>query len=189
MLEMTLSLSVHAAVARFGSLGIAEASRPGEARSRPVPTSKEATIHTRPPERCPVTVPEQTHGHPSSPRIISSIHPPSTSELGLGLRLLQDGLHLGRLHDFALDLQLPTHEEPLGVRLAGHQLAEVGVGQREGDCVEDGVLSASTGRKKRKETEEKRKELSPHPVEFGGPGGLLTIRLGPEALANRALLL
>ena len=55
-------------------------------------------------------------------------------QLGLGtLGLLQDRLHLGRLHDVALDLQLAAHEQALGVGLSGHELCEVGVGEVEGD--------------------------------------------------------
>lgn len=54
-------------------------------------------------------------------------------ELGLGLGLLQDGLHLGGLHDVALDLELAGHEQALGVGLADDEVGEVGVGEREGD--------------------------------------------------------
>jgi hypothetical protein len=57
----------------------------------------------------------------------------SNLELGLGLGLLENGLHLRRLHDVALDLELTAHEEPLGVGLAGDELAEVVVGKDEGD--------------------------------------------------------
>lgn len=31
-------------------------------------------------------------------------------QLGLGLRLLEDGVQLGGLHDIALDLELARHE-------------------------------------------------------------------------------
>lgn len=55
-------------------------------------------------------------------------------QLGLALGLLEDGLHLGGLHDIALDLELARHEEALSVGLAGDEAGEVGVGQREGDC-------------------------------------------------------
>ena len=54
-------------------------------------------------------------------------------ELGLGLRLLEDGVELGGLHDVALDLELARHEEALGVGLAGDEVAEVGVREGEGD--------------------------------------------------------
>lgn len=48
-----------------------------------------------------------------------------SSQLGLGLSLLQDRVQLGRLHDVARNLQLARHEETLGVGLAGDELAEV----------------------------------------------------------------
>lgn len=54
-------------------------------------------------------------------------------QLGLGLGLLEDGLHLGSLHDVALDLELAGHEEALGLSLAGDELAKVFVGERQGD--------------------------------------------------------
>ena len=54
-------------------------------------------------------------------------------QFGLGLRLLQNGFHLGRLHDVALDLELPRHEKPLRVGLARDQLAEILVRERKGD--------------------------------------------------------
>ena len=57
----------------------------------------------------------------------------SNLELGLGLGLLENGLHPRRLHDVALDLELTAHEEPLGVGLAGDELAKVVVGKDEGD--------------------------------------------------------
>lgn len=55
-------------------------------------------------------------------------------KLGLGLRLLEYGLHLGSLHDIALDLQLAAHEQLLCVRLAGNELGEVEVREDECDC-------------------------------------------------------
>lgn len=45
----------------------------------------------------------------------------------------EDWLELGGLHDISLDLQLAAHEESLCVGLAGNELAEVLVGEREGD--------------------------------------------------------
>lgn len=56
---------------------------------------------------------------------------PHPLQLGLGLRLLQDGVQLGRLHDVSLDLELPGHEQPLCVALAGDKIAKVGVGELE----------------------------------------------------------
>jgi hypothetical protein len=61
--------------------------------------------------------------------LVSDAH----SQLGLALGLLHDGLHLGRLHDVALELELSGHEELLGVGLAGDELGKVGVGEGEGD--------------------------------------------------------
>jgi len=57
----------------------------------------------------------------------------SNLQLGTTLSLLQDRLHLGRLHDVALNLQLATHEETLGVGLSGDELGEVLVRQVESD--------------------------------------------------------
>lgn len=54
-------------------------------------------------------------------------------QLGLGLSLLQDRLHLVGLHDIALDLELAGHEEALSVGLAGGELTKVLVGEGEGD--------------------------------------------------------
>lgn len=55
-------------------------------------------------------------------------------QLGLGaLGLLQNRLHLSRLHDVALDLQLAAHEQTLGVGLSSNKLGEVGIGEVEGD--------------------------------------------------------
>jgi hypothetical protein len=80
------------------------------------------------------------HGSPPAP--VSSTHTyrvsfiisiSSRSQLGLGLGLLQDGLHLGGLHDVALDLELAGHEQALGVGLAADETGEVGIGQGEGD--------------------------------------------------------
>ena len=39
-----------------------------------------------------------------------SIVLPNSLQLGLGLSLLEDGLHLGCLHHVALDLELARHE-------------------------------------------------------------------------------
>lgn len=57
----------------------------------------------------------------------------SSLQLGLALGLLEDGLHLGGLHNVALDLKLATHEQALGVGLAADQGAEVLVGEIERD--------------------------------------------------------
>lgn len=54
-------------------------------------------------------------------------------ELGLVLSLLQDGLHLHSLHHVAADLELASHEEALGVLLAGDEGTEVRLGKLEGD--------------------------------------------------------
>ena len=54
-------------------------------------------------------------------------------KLSLALGLLEDRLHLGSLHDVALDLELAAHEQTLGVGLAFHQALEVGVGEVQGD--------------------------------------------------------
>lgn len=54
-------------------------------------------------------------------------------QLGLRLGLLQDRLHLGRLHDVPPDLQLASHEESLGVGLARDEVGEVFIGEEEGD--------------------------------------------------------
>lgn len=61
-------------------------------------------------------------------------------QLGLGLGLLEDGLHLGSLHDVALDLELAAHEETLGVGLAGDEGTEVLIRKVEGDCIEQKLL-------------------------------------------------
>lgn len=66
---------------------------------------------------------------------------PQFLQLGLGLRLLQDGVQLGRLHDVALDLELPGHEQPLCIALARDQVTKVGVGERKRYC-DFRVLSA-----------------------------------------------
>ena len=55
-------------------------------------------------------------------------------QLGLALSLLEDRLHLGRLHDVALDLELAAHEQTLSVGLASHKGGEVCVREGEGDC-------------------------------------------------------
>ncbi|BAE57629.1 unnamed protein product [Aspergillus oryzae RIB40] len=55
--------------------------------------------------------------------------------LGLALGLLQDGLHLGRLHNVTLDLELASHEESLGVGLAADQGSEVRVGEGQSHCL------------------------------------------------------
>ena len=54
-------------------------------------------------------------------------------KLSLALGLLKDRLHLGSLHDVALDLELAAHEQTLGVGLAGNQALEVAVGEVQGD--------------------------------------------------------
>ena len=59
-------------------------------------------------------------------------------QLGFGLGLLEDGLHLSGLHHVALDLQLSSHEEALGVGLAGDETAEVGVREAESDYAHSG---------------------------------------------------
>lgn len=55
-------------------------------------------------------------------------------ELGLILHLLEDGLHLSRLHNIALDLQLPTHKQLLRIRFSLDQLSKIGIAQRHCDC-------------------------------------------------------
>lgn len=64
---------------------------------------------------------------------ISQIEGYLSLQLGLALGLLEDGLHLGGLHDVALDLELATHEQTLSVGLAGDEGLEVLVGEGEGD--------------------------------------------------------
>lgn len=56
-------------------------------------------------------------------------------QLSLGLRLLEDRLQLGGLHDVALDLHLAAHEHLLGIRLASDEVTEVLVGEDERDYV------------------------------------------------------
>jgi hypothetical protein len=56
-----------------------------------------------------------------------------SSQLGLALGLLKNGLHLGCLHNVALDLELTAHEQALGVGLAGDKLSEIGIGERQGN--------------------------------------------------------
>lgn len=63
-------------------------------------------------------------------------------QLSLGLSLLEDRLHLGGLHDVALDLELARHEEALGVGLAGAQVGKVLVGQDESDV---GLVAEALG--------------------------------------------
>lgn len=62
--------------------------------------------------------------------------PPSwvNLQLGIVLGLLEDGLHLGRLHNIALDLELAGHEKALSVGLAGHEVSKIGVGKTKSDC-------------------------------------------------------
>lgn len=55
-------------------------------------------------------------------------------QLGLGLSLLEDRLHLGGLHNITLDLELAAHEEALSVGLARDELAKVGFGKRQDNC-------------------------------------------------------
>jgi hypothetical protein len=92
-------------------------------------------VPTPPPVGCTIL-----HSNPPAPvssthRVLFIILVSSRSQLGLGLGLLQDGLHLGSLHDVALDLELAGHEQALGVGLAADEAGEVGIGQGEGDCV------------------------------------------------------
>ena len=49
----------------------------------------------------------------------------SDLKLRLVLHLLEDRLHLSRLHNIALDLQLARYEELLRVLLSSHQLRKV----------------------------------------------------------------
>lgn len=49
------------------------------------------------------------------------------------LCLLKNRLHLGGLHNIALDLQLSAHEQFLCIRLAADQRAKVLVAEGEGD--------------------------------------------------------
>ena len=56
-------------------------------------------------------------------------------QLGLRLSLLQDRLHLCRLHDVPPDLQLSGHEESLSIGLARDEVGEVFVGEDEGDYI------------------------------------------------------
>lgn len=105
----------------------------------------------------------------------------------MGLSLLQDGVQLGRLHNIALDLELSAHEESLGVGIAGNELAEVVVGEGEGDYLTFHVLVNGT---------ENSTGNSPKPG-FGGSfgrgtkggRGKLTSRLGTSAIADLASLL
>lgn len=53
---------------------------------------------------------DQGSAIPVRPRPVISQAKPRTLQLGLGLRLLQDGVELGGLHDIALDLELARHE-------------------------------------------------------------------------------
>jgi hypothetical protein len=46
-------------------------------------------------------------------------------QLRFSLGLLKDRFHLRSLHDIALDLQLPRHEQPLCVRLTADKLSKV----------------------------------------------------------------
>lgn len=68
----------------------------------------------------------------------------SPSQLRLDLRLLENGLHLGGLHDIALDLQLPGHEESLCVGLAANKGCEVVVGENQRNWAATLVLSHRT---------------------------------------------
>ena len=54
-------------------------------------------------------------------------------QLGLALGLLQNGLHLGGLHNVTLDLELAAHEQALSIGLAIHQGLEVRVRQSKSD--------------------------------------------------------
>src|SRR6187551_461054 len=87
---------------------------------------------------------------------------PDHLQLGLGLRLLEDGLHLGGLHNVALDLELTRHEETLRVGLARDEALEVGIREGQGHF----FLSVSARQ---------------------APNSKLTRRLVPEALVDLAL--
>lgn len=52
-----------------------------------------------------IWIPMPIRPNPIIPHSISRL-----LQLSLGLRLLQDGVQLGRLHDIALDLELARHE-------------------------------------------------------------------------------
>ena len=69
--------------------------------------------------------------NPNSHRLPIATH----LQLGLGLGLLEDGLHLGGLHNVALDLELTGHEETLGIGLARNEAHEIGIGEGQGNCV------------------------------------------------------
>lgn len=58
-----------------------------------------------------------------------------SSQLGLSLGLLENRLHLRSLHNVALDLELATHEQTLGVGLAGDEGRKIGIGEGKGDYV------------------------------------------------------
>lgn len=55
-------------------------------------------------------------------------------QVGLALCLLEDRFDLGSLHHVALDLELATHEETLGLCGSSDQLAEVIVGEDKSNC-------------------------------------------------------
>lgn len=57
--------------------------------------------------------------------------------------LLEDRLHLGRLHDVTLDLELAAHEKTLGIGLAGDEGSEVCVGEVESDYLMDLLATLS----------------------------------------------
>jgi len=59
------------------------------------------------PKKLHIGLPYKCHIVQRSMDIIVTLDP---LQLGLGLRLLEDGLHLGRLHDVALNLELARHE-------------------------------------------------------------------------------
>lgn len=58
----------------------------------------------------------------------------SDLKLRLVLHLLEDRLHLSRLHNIPLNLQLPTHKQLLRIRLSLDQFPKVGITQRHSDC-------------------------------------------------------
>lgn len=88
-----------------------------------------------------------TSMHSFHPLDSSLTPPPQQSliplQLGLGLGLLQHGVELRSLHDVALDLELSSHEETLGVGLASDELAKVLVREVKCDCCENCQVSAS----------------------------------------------
>jgi hypothetical protein len=58
----------------------------------------------------------------------------STLQLRLTLHPLKNRLQLRRLHNIALDLQLPAHKQLLRIRLALDQFMEIRIAQHERDA-------------------------------------------------------